>query len=566
MGLDKRMKKRIQQIDKNLDAIVKNPYEKKEIIEKKPKNFPAWTRWAVPLGGALLTCSLALGIVIPTAVMGAGKGGQQQGAAESAGKGVSSDISERPTKDGSTPFSGLLDSILSPDSHPAEVEDNHNDYDVYSGGTYTPETLNRLITPTHQALQPTSTQSGMSYTTFTSYWSFSKKFVALAMAANNPASDEKSLAVSIPDAYLSLAITGIISDQDGLQDVLDYLELDNADDLKNAAREIVTTLGTIGQNSHGNYFGGLNLNSIWLNPTKVQLLEERDEDLYEDLRDVFNASLYHEGLTSNRAKQYIAQNGLPNEPVPDIRLDTDLNPAALSVMSVYYDLDVFEEERDSYHNEFLTGTHTMDYTFGGQTKQVDYIGRKTEYGYIVENDNLIGTSMDLDHSQMKFFLPKDETAMPSTILQDVLDTNYSHWSLTYTDKNGEEKTTNDYSVNISAPYFFMNNKVGLDDSILSPIFPNLTSGGMGSRLVAENDVFLASIDQFSVMRFDYNGFYSCSATIVSGERSAGPRQEVNFVLNRPYVFERTRSVKVAGTSNSQVPIIVGEIVDPDYHM
>ena len=34
MGLDKRMKKRIQQIDKNLDAIVKNPYEKKEIIEK----------------------------------------------------------------------------------------------------------------------------------------------------------------------------------------------------------------------------------------------------------------------------------------------------------------------------------------------------------------------------------------------------------------------------------------------------------------------------------------------------------------------------------------------------
>jgi len=34
MGLDKRMKKRIQQIDKNLDAIVKNPYEKKEIIDE----------------------------------------------------------------------------------------------------------------------------------------------------------------------------------------------------------------------------------------------------------------------------------------------------------------------------------------------------------------------------------------------------------------------------------------------------------------------------------------------------------------------------------------------------
>ena len=40
MGLDKRMKKRIQQIDKNLDAIVKNPYEKKEIIESHFESFP----------------------------------------------------------------------------------------------------------------------------------------------------------------------------------------------------------------------------------------------------------------------------------------------------------------------------------------------------------------------------------------------------------------------------------------------------------------------------------------------------------------------------------------------
>ena len=40
MGLDKRMKKRMEQIDKNLDAIVKNPYEKKHIVEKKESRFP----------------------------------------------------------------------------------------------------------------------------------------------------------------------------------------------------------------------------------------------------------------------------------------------------------------------------------------------------------------------------------------------------------------------------------------------------------------------------------------------------------------------------------------------
>ena len=32
MGLDRKLKKRIEQIDKNLDAIVKNPYEKVVIL------------------------------------------------------------------------------------------------------------------------------------------------------------------------------------------------------------------------------------------------------------------------------------------------------------------------------------------------------------------------------------------------------------------------------------------------------------------------------------------------------------------------------------------------------
>ena len=72
--------------------------------------------------------------------------------------------------------------------------------------------------------------------------------------------------------------------------------------------------------------------------------------------------------------------------------------------------------------------------------------------------------------------------------------------------------------------------------------------------------------QFSTMRFDYNGFYSCSATIVISDTSAAHDGDVfvDFALNRPYVFERSRYIRNSDGGAYEVPIIVGEIVDPNY--
>ena len=61
MSIEKRMKKRIQQIDDNLDQIVKNPYEKK-------RRFPLWVKIAIPVSSAVLSCGLTLAIVLPIAI------------------------------------------------------------------------------------------------------------------------------------------------------------------------------------------------------------------------------------------------------------------------------------------------------------------------------------------------------------------------------------------------------------------------------------------------------------------------------------------------------------------
>ena len=536
----------MEQIDKNLDAIVKNPYQK-EIVEKKPKRFPSWTKWALPFGGAVLTASLALGIVLPITLSG-GLRANQGTATESAPSRNSKD------KDNPREPSGSM------------TKGNPNHYDEYQDGTYTPENLNCLISPNDWAARGGVT-SRMSETTYNSYRAFAKKFVTLMMEVNNPVDDEKSMAISLPDAYLSLAITGIISDESGLQDVLNYLELENINALKNAAKQIISNLGTMEKDYGGNDVGGLNLNSIWLNPEKMSLLAEKDEDLYRDLKNIFEASLYLDGLTSNKAKQYIGENGLPDKPIPNIELPDDDDPAAVSVMSVYYDMDVFENS-DWHRSQFESGQHTMSYTVGGVTKQVDYIGQTERSNEIFENDNLTGTTLRLDNSHINFFLPKDETAMPSTILGDVLDKNYSPKTFTYTSRTGEEEDTTLCEVNVSAPYFFMENNARLKKEDLIPLFPNLTSNGVASRLALSKNgpVYLDSILQFSTMRFDYDGFYSCSATIVLGEDESAELDPVvvDFALNRPYAFERNRYIRNSDGGYYEVPIIVGEIVDPNY--
>jgi len=102
---------------------------------------------------------------------------------------------------------------------------------------------------------------------------------------------------------------------------------------------------------------------------------------------------------------------------------------------------------------------------------------------------------------------------------------------------------------------------------LSPLFPHLTSAGAGSRL-AENKLnlpmFLSSIEQFSVMRFDFNGFYSCSATTATIEGATDTKIiAAELVLDHPYVFTTSKNVSV-GYNTRSVPTVIGEIVDPNY--
>lgn len=71
------------------------------------------------------------------------------------------------------------------------------------------------------------------------------------------------------------------------------------------------------------------------------------------------------------------------------------------------------------------------------------------------------------------------------------------------------------------------------------------------------------------MKFNYDGFYSCSVTISGMEPTSAPwypeYEEFELTLDHPYVFEVTKNVKVDNNSTiSKVPLVVGEIINPNY--
>ena len=408
----------------------------------------------------------------------------------------------------------------------------------------------------------------LSKSTYDSYMAFAKKFTSLAIQTNIEKDGEKSLGVSIPDAYLCLAILGAISDDAARDDVLSYLELSSVEDMRLAVKQLLSVAGTLYKNADGKLMGGYNLNSIWLDPSQVQLVKEKDEQLYKDLEEVFDVSTYHNALTSQRANDYMKENGLKDMPVPKIELDDD-NPPAIGVMSAYYCLDYFKEEtKRSYEQQYRSGTHKMDYTYANNISQVDYIQTR-DHEYVYEGENFCGADANIQNLNMTYFLPNDKNALPSSILNDVLNKDYQLKHGVCTDYEGVEHDSTIFDVIVKAPYFSLDNKIDFEYDKLKSVLPVITQKGAGERLaesILGEDLFLGFIKQFSVMKFNYDGFYSCSVTIAGNYVSSAmtPTYErFELVLDHPYIFEVNKKVYTE-QGFMQLPLVIGEIVTPEY--
>ena len=169
-------------LEKRVKQRIDNSLDKiaKNPYEKK-RVFPLWAKISIPVGSVVLATSVALGVILPL------------------------------THGGQSLF-------------PSELQSH------------------RLTTP-KVAKITNKINNNLSSTTYNSYTSFVKKFVSYMMEVNNK-DEEESLGISIPDAYLCLAITGVISTDEARNDILSYLELKDMNELRTSVKEIVSPTDT----------------------------------------------------------------------------------------------------------------------------------------------------------------------------------------------------------------------------------------------------------------------------------------------------------------------------------
>ena len=422
--------------------------------------------------------------------------------------------------------------------------------------------LNALVRPEAVKLVE-KIDTGMSKKTYDSYKSFSKKFSSLMIEVNNSVK-ESSVSVSIPDAYIGFAISGIISDSLGLADVLSYLELDSLDEMRTAVKEVLSGVCTISKDKFGLLYGGLNYNSIWLNPENVAPLEKKDAELYKDLKTVFNASIYLEKLTNETANRFAKERTPKEIPAPDLELP-EFEEQAFATLSGYTAIDHFRPlERGRFLSAYESGASKKPYIYNGSTKRVDCLTQSEHTGHVYEGDGFVGAPIYFENSSMEVFLPDDYGTMPSVILDDVLSENYSLKE----EINDINQTPSDrFILNITAPYFTIDNKLEIKVTEVRSILPNLSQSGSGSRLVRsldEADIYLSSIAQASRVNFDYNGFVSASMTAFDSKPCSGEYlPHFTMDVDHPFAFVYNRWVNVDDRM-SYLPIVVGEVVDPAY--
>ncbi|MCI2111627.1 MAG: hypothetical protein LKK13_04725 [Bacilli bacterium] len=439
---------------------------------------------------------------------------------------------------------------------------------LYEGGVFplsgpSSEALraSRLVAPTTEKVLA-SPKREMSETTYASYRTFARNFVALAFDNSIKTNGERSLGVSIPDAYMCFALAAITSTSEAEGDFLSFMGLNGESELKEAASEVVSSLCTLKEEENGDLSGGYNLNSLWFNPKKVNLLP-KDEDLYSLLGRVFDASIYNEALTSDSGNAYLASEGLKGFPTPRLALN-DEDPLASAAMSVYYCVDGFAE-KENLKSQYDSGTHKMAYFEGGVERDVDYIADVSVDHKVYEGDGFTMAKMRIRNLDMSYYLPDEEEGLPSGILGAALSGSYEPMS--YVDEDTGEPSSK-YEVSILAPYFKLENDISLDGEALAKAFPNATSRGLNEKMAQGiiGPIRLSYLIQDSLMSFDYNGFHSCSATIVGGEPGAPtpPGKPYDFSLSHPYLFSVEQPFVKVGSSSVSVPLTIGEIVDPGY--
>ncbi len=336
--------------------------------------------------------------------------------------------------------------------------------------------------------------------------------------------------------YMALALSAEVTDGNSRRQILDLLAQEDIETLRSRARSVWLA----------NYMDDgmakcVLATSLWLNDSvvyKKDTVGTAAENYYSSVFSGDPASPdYSKALQSWLNEQ---TDGLLEDYVSGIRMDP------LSVLTLASTVNYSGKWREKFDKN-ATEEGTFRAPGGDRACEFMKAQRLMTYNW-GEHFASIGMALE-NNGQMRLILP-DEGYSPADLLGDaqVLD---------YMTQNGVWKNNKNTLVNLSVPKFDVSSQTDLRDGLnelgVTDIFDPEKSDF--SPLTDDTDgIFLGKAEQDARVLIDEDGCKAAAMTVMMYCGSAMPEDEVDFILDRPFLFEIM--------SETGLPLFVGIVNAP----
>ena len=342
-----------------------------------------------------------------------------------------------------------------------------------------------------------------------------------------------NMAFSPINLYMALAMLAETTDGQTRAEILSLLGAEDMDSLRKQANELWLSIYSKEEPTC------TLANSIW-----IQDGVSYNEETVKTIAEKYFASVYSNNFAAPNAAKPIAQwidketGGLLKEQTAQLQFDPRTVMALVSTVYMKANwTDPYKEERNT--QRVFHGTNgDVTRTFMNKSYSDNY--------YWGDDYTAVSVGLEWGYS-MKLILP-DEGKTPNDLLQ----------SGAYTELLRSGAAKGKYTIiNLSMPKFDITCKQNMIDGLTELGIKQVFEMGQADFSSAfpemANEIAVGKVEQATRVSVDEDGIEAASYVVIGGEGGGAPKDEVDFVLDRPFLFVIT---------HRNIPIFAGVVNNP----
>ncbi|MBQ7670839.1 MAG: hypothetical protein IJS45_08990 [Clostridia bacterium] len=350
--------------------------------------------------------------------------------------------------------------------------------------------------------------------------------------------DGKNMLYSPLSLYMALAMSAEITDMNTRRQIIDALAHNDIDSLRSDSKSVWLA----------NYMDDgmakcILASSLWLNDSvkyKSETVASLSENYYAS---VFAGDPDSEGYSKLLSEWLSGQmDGLLDEYISNVRFDPQMIVALASTVS-------YSGKWNDRFDKDKTKPGTF-HTSSGDV-QCDFMNKKNDRDYFW-GKNFSSITMSLENNgEMRLILP-DEGISAEKLMSDAECIAYMTSFPNYEFENREYVT-----VMLSVPKFDVSSELDLKDGLKELGITDLFDPDKANFSPLANDpsgIYLSQAKQNTRVVIDEEGCKAASLTVLQYAGAPEPQGKVDFVLDRPFVFEII--------SETGLPLFVGIVNNP----